>query len=115
MSTIGKLTLRLQLDVTTSKESGIAFAKVTFHALSLRCGSCLVREEVDHCMDKGPGYQSFFRKQGDASRCFFSNCLRGHLGLKSPLLPQRKAVERIVPWNQAVDTCEVNSVSLQAR
>ena len=42
-------------------------------------------------MDKRPGYQSFFPRWRDASRCFSNNYLRGHFGLKSPLLLQREA------------------------
>lgn len=44
-------------------------------------------------MDKGPGYQSFHPRCGDVCECF-SKCLKGsHLGLKFPLLPQKRAME----------------------
>lgn len=84
-----------RFDVATKKANGMVWVsvKVAFCAVSLRHGSCLGQEEEDHAMDERPSYQSFFPRWGDASRCFSNSCLRGHFGLKSPLLPQRGAKE----------------------
>lgn len=81
MSTTGKLSMRLQLDVTTSKANKITlvFAKVAFHAVSLRHGSCLGQEGEDHAMDEGPSSPCFFLKQRDAARCFLDTGLQDFL------------------------------------
>ena len=90
MPPAGKLSIRLQLHVTTSKAN-----KITLVSVKVAFSCCesqtwvLGQKGEDHAMDEGPGSPSFFLKQGDAARCFADTGLRDCLGLKSPLLSQR--------------------------
>lgn len=72
MSTIGKLRVRLQVDVTTNKANEMvwASANVDFHAVSLERGFCLGQEEEDHDVGEGQAIKISFQSREMPSRAF---------------------------------------------